>query len=72
MPSREAARSPSVSRATGSPFSSSNRSTKSIECWIGELADQIATGASLGDLVEQSIVTLEERSRTLVPWCEGP
>ena len=40
--------------------------------WIGELADGIASGASLGELVEQSIVTLEERSRTVVPWCEGP
>ena len=40
--------------------------------WIGELADQIVSGASLGELVEQSIVTLEARSRTLVPWCEGP
>jgi hypothetical protein len=40
--------------------------------WIGELADEIAAGASLGDVVERSIVSLEARSRTLVPWCEGP
>jgi hypothetical protein len=39
--------------------------------FIGELADEITAGASLGDVVERSIVTLATRSEELVPWCEG-
>jgi predicted RNA-binding protein with EMAP domain len=38
---------------------------------IGELADEVAAGASLGDVIEQSIVSLAARSEGLVPWCEG-
>jgi hypothetical protein len=39
--------------------------------FVVELADEIAAGASLGDVVERSIVTLATRTETLVPWCEG-
>jgi hypothetical protein len=38
---------------------------------IGELADEVAAGASLADVVERSIVAVAERSTTYVPWCEG-
>jgi hypothetical protein len=40
--------------------------------FASELADEVAAGASLGDVVERSIVTLAARSEALVPWCEGP
>ncbi len=39
--------------------------------FIGELADDVEAGASLGDIVERSIVSLAARSETYVPWCEG-
>lgn len=39
--------------------------------FIGELADEVEAGASLGDIVERSIATLAARSETYVPWCEG-
>jgi hypothetical protein len=39
--------------------------------FIGELADQVEAGASLGDIVERSIATLAARSEAYVPWCEG-
>jgi hypothetical protein len=38
---------------------------------IGELADEVAAGASLADVIEQSIVSLAARSEAIVPWCEG-
>jgi hypothetical protein len=38
---------------------------------IAELADEVAAGASLGDVIAQSIVSLAARSEALVPWCEG-
>ena len=32
----------------------------------------VRAGGSLGDVVSQMAVSLEARSRTVVPWCEGP
>ncbi len=40
--------------------------------WVAELADQVEAGASLGEIAEQTIVSLESRARLAVPWCEGP
>jgi len=39
---------------------------------IAELAAIVRAGGSLGDVVSQMAVSLEVRSRTVVPWCEGP
>jgi hypothetical protein len=39
--------------------------------FVRELADEVAAGASLGDVIERSIVTLATRSGNIVPWCEG-
>jgi hypothetical protein len=38
---------------------------------VGELADEVAAGASLGAVVERSIVSLAARADTWVPWCEA-
>jgi hypothetical protein len=38
---------------------------------IAELADEVVAGASLGDVIAASIVSLAARSEALVPWCEG-
>jgi hypothetical protein len=38
---------------------------------IGALADEVAAGASLGAVVERSIVEVATHSSTYVPWCEG-
>jgi hypothetical protein len=38
---------------------------------ITELADQVAAGASLAEVIEQSIVSLATQSDPLVPWCEA-
>jgi hypothetical protein len=40
--------------------------------WVSELADAVVAGASLGSVVEQSIVALQVRSETVEPWCTGP
>jgi hypothetical protein len=40
--------------------------------WVAELADLVEAGASLGEVVEQTIVALESRAKLAVPWCEGP
>jgi hypothetical protein len=37
-----------------------------------ELGDAVVAGASLRDVLEQAIVSLEARSRAATPWCEGP
>jgi hypothetical protein len=37
-----------------------------------ELGDTVVAGGSLGDVLEQAVVSLEARSRSAVPWCEGP
>jgi hypothetical protein len=37
-----------------------------------ELGDTVVAGGSLRDVLEQTIVSLEARSRNAVPWCEGP
>jgi hypothetical protein len=39
---------------------------------VAELGDTVVAGGSLRDVLEQAIVSLEARSRTAVPWCEGP
>jgi hypothetical protein len=39
--------------------------------WIGVLADSVQSGASLPDLIEQTITELEVRGTTTTPWCEG-
>jgi hypothetical protein len=39
---------------------------------ITEIAAVVRAGGSLGDVVSQMVVTLEARSRTAVPWCQGP
>ena len=39
--------------------------------WVGELADSIASGASLRSVVERTSLTLFERSRDVEPWCSG-
>ena len=39
---------------------------------IAEIAAIVRSGGSLGDVVSQMAVSLEARSRTVVPWCEGP
>jgi hypothetical protein len=40
--------------------------------FAAELGDTVVAGGSLRDVLEQTIVSLEARSRTAVPWCEGP
>jgi hypothetical protein len=40
--------------------------------FAAELGDTVVAGGSLRDVLEQTIVSLEMRSRTAVPWCEGP
>lgn len=40
--------------------------------WVSGLADALQSGASLRDILEQTIVTLEVRSEASVPWCQGP
>ncbi len=40
--------------------------------FVAELGDTVAAGGSLRDVLEQTIVSLELRSRSAVPWCEGP
>jgi hypothetical protein len=40
--------------------------------FIAELADLVEAGASLGEVAEQTIVSLEARAKRAVPWCEGP
>jgi hypothetical protein len=40
--------------------------------FIAELADRVEAGAGLGELAEQTIVSLESRAQLAVPWCEGP
>jgi hypothetical protein len=42
------------------------------EGFATELGDTVVAGGSLRDVVEQTIVSLEARSRAAVPWCEGP
>ena len=39
---------------------------------IAEIATVVRSGGSLGAVVSQMAVSLEARSRTVVPWCEGP
>jgi hypothetical protein len=39
---------------------------------IAEVAAIVTSGGSLGDVVSQMAVSLEARSRTVVPWCQGP
>jgi hypothetical protein len=39
---------------------------------IAEIAAVVRSGGSLGDVVSEMAFKLEERSRTVVPWCEGP
>jgi hypothetical protein len=39
---------------------------------IAELSAVVRGGGSLGDVVSQMAASLEARSRTAVPWCEGP
>ena len=39
---------------------------------IAELSAVVRSGGSLGDVVSQMAVSLEARSRSAVPWCEGP
>jgi hypothetical protein len=39
--------------------------------WVASIADAVEGGASLGAIVEQSLVELHARSQPLVPWCEG-
>jgi hypothetical protein len=39
---------------------------------IAEIAAVVQAGGSLGDVVSQMAVSLEARSRTVVPWCAGP
>jgi hypothetical protein len=40
--------------------------------FVTELGDTVFAGGSLRDVLEQTIVSLEARSRTATPWCEGP
>lgn len=40
--------------------------------WVAELADTVQSGASLGDLAEKTIVSLEAGGAGLAPVCEGP
>lgn len=40
--------------------------------FVSELGDTVAAGGSLRDVIEQAVVSLEARSRTATPWCEGP
>jgi len=39
---------------------------------ISELAAVVRAGGSLGDVVSQMAASLEQRSRTAAPWCQGP
>lgn len=39
--------------------------------WVSALADQVQSGASLGDVVEHTVAELHARSLSFVPWCEG-
>jgi hypothetical protein len=41
------------------------------ESWVGVLADSVEAGASLGDVVEQTVAELYSRSELVVPWCAG-
>jgi Protein of unknown function (DUF1592)/Protein of unknown function (DUF1588)/Protein of unknown function (DUF1595)/Protein of unknown function (DUF1587) len=38
--------------------------------WVSELADEVASGASLRDIVARTAQTLESRSSEATPWCE--
>lgn len=40
--------------------------------WVSQLADGIQAGASLGAVVEQTVMTLATRSETAEPWCKSP
>jgi hypothetical protein len=40
--------------------------------FAAELGDAVVAGASLPDVLEQTMASLEARSRTATPWCEGP
>ncbi|HLV64380.1 MAG TPA: DUF1592 domain-containing protein [Polyangiaceae bacterium] len=40
--------------------------------WVAEVADLVQAGASLPELIERTITTLEARSADVTPWCEGP
>ena len=40
--------------------------------WVSQIADSVQSGASLGAVVEQTIVTLAARSNAAEPWCTGP
>src|SRR5690606_27268381 len=40
--------------------------------WVTSLADAVQAGASLGQVVEHTLLELHTRSGALVPWCEGP
>jgi hypothetical protein len=40
--------------------------------WIAELADAVQAGASLGAVVEKTVMTLSARSEAANPWCQGP
>jgi hypothetical protein len=39
--------------------------------WVAQLADAVQGGASLRDVIEQTIVTLEADSETIAPMCQG-
>jgi hypothetical protein len=39
--------------------------------WESALADSVVAGATLSSLVEQSVMELELRAATTIPWCEG-
>jgi uncharacterized protein DUF1592/uncharacterized protein DUF1588/uncharacterized protein DUF1587 len=38
---------------------------------IAEIATVVRSGGSLGDVVNQMAISLEARSRSVVPWCQG-
>lgn len=39
--------------------------------FVALLADQVVAGASLGDVVAQTLTELYQRSGSFTPWCEG-
>jgi hypothetical protein len=40
--------------------------------FAAEVASAVEAGGSLRDVLETAVVTLEQRSKTAIPWCEGP
>lgn len=38
--------------------------------WVSDLADEVASGASLRGIIERTAQTLESRSSEMTPWCE--